>query len=189
MAHKIGGLLLAAGMSKRAGPINKLLAPINGTPMIVTALDRLLNSKCDPVIAVTGHEALRIEQALIQSNVQFVHNPDFASGMASSLRCGVLAMPEGVDAILITLADMPHIKPSTYEALINGYAPEKGHHICVPIEANKHGNPVLIGRNYFAQVKHLQGDKGGKPIIEKNPEAVLVPPVDDPGIHQDHDTV
>ena len=110
MAHKIGGLLLAAGMSKRAGPINKLLAPINGTPMIVTALDRLLNSKCDPVIAVTGHEALRIEQALIQSNVQFVHNPDFASGMASSLRCGVLAMPEGVDAILITLADMPHIK-------------------------------------------------------------------------------
>ena len=189
MAHRIGGLLLAAGMSKRAGSINKLLAPINGTPMIETALDRLRDSSCDPVIVVTGHEALRIEQALMLPNIQFIHNPDYASGMASSLRCGVAAMMSSVDAILIALADMPHIKPTTYETLIKSYAPESGHHICVPTEGNKRGNPVLIGHKYFTQVEQLQGDKGGKPIIEKNPEAVLEVPVDDPGIHQDHDTI
>ena len=189
MDYKVGALLLAAGMSTRAGPINKLLAPINGTPMAKTALDQLQKSLCHPIFIVTGHEAVRVKQILICPGVQFVHNSDYSSGMASSLRCGVDAMASGLDAILITLSDMPHIEPSTYDALIKKYAPEKGHHICVPIRKGKRGNPVLIGHKYFGQFQQLQGDKGGKQILDKNTDAVLEVLVNDPGIHQDYDII
>jgi molybdenum cofactor cytidylyltransferase len=189
VAYKIGALLLAAGMSKRAGLINKLLVPINGTPMAVTALDQLRKSLCRPIFIVTGHEAKRVEQILMCTGVRFVHNPNYSSGLASSLRCGVEAMASGLDAILITLADMPHIESSTCDALIKNYAPEKGHHICVPLQKGKRGNPVLIGHKYFSQFQQLWGDKGGKQIIDKNTNSVLEVLVDDPGVHQDYDFI
>ena len=189
MAYKVGALLLAAGMSTRAGPINKLLAPINGTPMAETVLDQLQKSLCYPVFIVTGHEAERVEQVLRCPGVQFVHNSDYSSGMASSLRCGVEAMANGLDAILITLADMPHIDSSTCDALIKKFAPEKGYHICVPLQNGKRGHPVLIGHKYFGQFQKLRGDKGGKQILDNNTDAVLEVQVDDPGIHQDYDVI
>ena len=189
MSYKVGALLLAAGMSKRAGAINKLLAPINGTPMAKTALYQLQKSLCYPIFIVTGHEKVLVEKALMCPEVQFVHNPDYSSGMASSLRCGVEAMANGLDAILITLADMPHIESSTCDALINKYTPEKGHHICVPLQKGKRGNPVLIGHKFFGQFQLLRGDKGGKQIIDKNTDAVLEVLVDNPGIHQDYDVI
>ena len=189
MAYKVGALLLAAGMSKRSGLINKLLAPVNGISMVETSLDQLQKSLCHPIFIVTGHEAERIEQILMCAGVRFVHNPDYSSGMASSLRCGVEAMANGLDAILIALADMPHIESSTCDALIKKYAPEKGHHICVPLQKGKRGNPVLIGHEYFGQLQQLRGDKGGKQILYKNTDAVLEVLVDDPGIHQDYDVI
>jgi molybdenum cofactor cytidylyltransferase len=189
VTYKVGALLLAAGMSKRSGLINKLLVPVNGTPMVENALDQLQKSLCDPIFIVTGHEAARVEQVLTCPGVQFVHNPDYSSGMASSLRCGVGAMASGLDAILITLADMPHTESSTCDALIKKYDPEKGHHICVPLQKGKRGNPVLVGHKYFGQFQQLRGDKGGKQILDKNINAVLEVLVDDPGIHQDYDVI
>ena len=189
MAYKVGALLLAAGRSTRAGLINKLLAPINETPMAKMALDQLKKSQCHPIFIVTGHEAARVEHILMSQGVLFVHNPNYSSGMASSLRCGMEAMANGLDAVLITLADMPYIEASTCDALIKKYAPEKGHHICVPVQKRRRGNPVLIGHKYFGQFQQLLGDKGGKQILDKNPDAVLEVLVDDPGIHQDYDVI
>ena len=189
MTYKVGGLLLAAGMSTRAGMINKLLAPIDGTPMVKTTLNKLQESLCHPIFIVTGHEAARIMQILMSQGCRFVHNPDYSSGMASSLRCGVDAVTDELDAILICLADMPHIKSSTCDALIKKYAPEKGHHICVPVQKSKRGNPVLIGHKYFDQFQKLLGDRGGKQVLDRNPDTVLEVLVDDPGIHRDYDVI
>jgi molybdenum cofactor cytidylyltransferase len=189
VAYKVGALLLAAGMSTRAGPVNKLLAPINGVPMAKTALDQLQKSRCHPIFIVTGHEAARVEKILVSPGVRFVHNLDYSSGMASSLRCGVEAMVNGLDAILIALADMPHIESSTCDALIKKYAPEEGHHICVPLHKGKRGNPVLMGHKYFSQFQQLRGDKGGKQMLDANTNAVLEVLVNDPGIHRDYDVI
>ena len=189
MAYKVGALLLAAGMSTRAGPINKLLTPINGTPMAKTALYQIQKSQCHPIFIVTGHESARVEQILMSPGIRFVHNLDYSSGMASSLRCGVEAMENGLDAIIIALADMPHIKPSTCDALIKKYSPVKSHHICVPFQKGKRGNPVLIGHKYFGEFQQLRGDKGGKKILDENTNSVLEVLVNDPGIHRDYDVV
>lgn len=188
MTYKVGGILLAAGLSRRAGDINKLMVPIDGIAMARRCLTSLINSGCDPIYVVTGHEAKRIEAELTSDAVSFVHNKDFEEGMASSIRTGVGMMEKNVDAVLIALGDMPHVKPVTYKALINNYAPEQGHEICMPNDQGKPGNPVLFGRRFFSDLTNISGDKGAKSIALKNAEFVVDVAVDDPGIHLDHDT-
>ena len=189
MAYKIAAILLAAGMSKRAGPVNKLLAPIDGVAMVKQCLDVVMRSACDPVLVVTGHEAPRIEAALNRSGISFVHNDTYAEGMASSIRRGINALADDVDGVVIVLGDMPHIQPQTYEALFKAFALDQGHQIYVPVQGGARGNPVLFGRRFFADLEQLKGDKGGKPVMEKNTTDVFEVPVNDPGIHRDHDVV
>ncbi|MEE8332607.1 MAG: NTP transferase domain-containing protein, partial [Alphaproteobacteria bacterium] len=75
---RIAAIILAAGQSRRMGSTNKLLAEIDGKPMVVHAADAALNSHADPVIVVTGHEPEQVAAALDGRAVELVHNPDFA---------------------------------------------------------------------------------------------------------------
>ncbi len=189
MSPKIGLILLAAGLSRRSGKTNKLLAPIDGKPMVLAAVDAAMASDCGPVVVVTGHEAERVKEALAGRDVVFVHNEDYAEGMASSIRCGVRALADQVEGILIGLGDMPHIQSETCAALINAFDPDQGRDICVPVCDGRPGNPVLFGRRLFSSLEHLKGDTGGKAVIRDNPACLIKVPVDDPGIHIDHDVV
>jgi len=189
MSFKIAGVLLAAGLSRRAGPVNKLLVPIDGIAMGRRCLACMLESGCAPIVVVTGHEAARVEAELAVDGAEFVYNKAFADGMGSSVQAGVAALPADVDAVIIGLADMPHVQPQTYARLRDAYAPEAGQHICVPSFQGKPGNPVLFGRRFFKALLQCAGDKGGRLIVAENPDCVVEVPVSDPGIHMDHDTV
>lgn len=189
MAYKIAALMLAAGMSRRAGTINKLLAPIDGVPMARRSLDVLVGSRCAPVYVVTGHEAQRVESALGGKGVRFVFNEGFADGMGASIASGIKAMPADVDGVLIGLGDMPTIQTETCDALIKAFAPDQGKDICIPSYNGKRGNPVLFGRQWFAALELLTGDVGGRTIIQNNKPHILDVLVDDPGIHIDHDVI
>lgn len=188
-ADKIGAVLLAAGLSRRAGPVNKLLTSIDGTAIVRRSLSQLVASKCDPIIVVTGHQAEKIENALVKEPVTFVYNHAYPEGMAASIRSGIAALPSDVDAGFIVLGDMPHIRVETYKALIGAFDPNLGHEICVPIFKGKYGNPVLFGRRFFNELAAQQGDKGGKSVLKKRHEFVIEVDVDDPGIQLDYDTV
>lgn len=189
MSYKIAALVLAAGLSRRAGPVNKLLVPLEGTPIVERALRPVIACGCDPVLVVTGHQAEQIEHALIGRPVSFVFNEAYTEGMASSLRAGISALPADVDAALIILGDMPHVRGETYKILMSAFDPEKGREIGVPVCDGKTGNPVLFGRRFFADLEALQGDKGGKLVLDKYREFVAEIDVDDPGIQLDYDTV
>ena len=86
---RIAALLLAAGQSRRMGAVNKLLADIDGAPMVRRVAEALAASKTwGPTLAVTGHEAVRVREALAGLDVTFVHNADYADGLSASLRRG-----------------------------------------------------------------------------------------------------
>ncbi len=89
--HRIAGLVLAAGRSTRMGGPNKLLEEINGRALVRIATDHVLASGARPVIVVTGHQRERVERALAGLAVTFVHNPDFADGLSTSLKAGIAA--------------------------------------------------------------------------------------------------
>src|SRR5262249_24798835 len=89
---RVAALVLAAGRSRRMGAENKLLAKLDGTPLVVRAVDTALASRARPVIVVTGHMADEVRSALIERSVSFVHNGEWGEGMSTSLRAGIAAL-------------------------------------------------------------------------------------------------
>ena len=102
-------IVLAAGRSTRMGGPNKLLAELDGKKLVRIVTEQALASKASEVIVVTGHQAELVEQALGGLKVKFVRNPDFAGGLASSVKAGIAAVPANADGAVVCLGDMPLI--------------------------------------------------------------------------------
>src|SRR5256886_11407416 len=122
----IAAVVLAAGRSTRMGGPNKLLAEIAGRPLLRIVVEEALASHAKPVIVVVGHERAEVEQALAGLPVQFVHNPDFAQGLGTSLKAGIAAVPAEADGAIVCLADMPPVDARLLNRLIAAFDPDPG---------------------------------------------------------------
>lgn len=186
--RRIAALVLAAGRSTRMGSRNKLLVEVGGKPMVRRVVETLLASRARPILVVTGHERERIEAALAHLPVTFVHNPDHAQGLSTSLRAGIEALPEACDGVLVCLGDMPRLGAAIVDRLIDTFSPEEGRAIVVPTCAGRRGHPVLFGRAFFEAMRGLAGDVGARSLIDAHPEAVAEVETGDPGVLLDVDT-
>lgn len=184
----IGAIILAAGQSRRMGRVNKLLAEVDGTPMVVHVARALLASRAKPVIVVLGHQPDEVKAALAGLDVGFAHNPDFAGGLSSSLKAGLAALPDEADGAVVALGDMPRVTAGDVDALIDAFEPRAGRTICVPVHDGKRGNPVLWARRYFADMAGVSGDVGARHLIGENADQVCEVERDNPGILLDLDT-
>ena len=185
---RIGAVLLAAGRSTRMGGVNKLLSEIEGVPMVARVAQRLLASKARPIIAVLGSQADEIEIALGKLPVERVRNPDFAEGLSTSLKRGVVALPPDLDGALICLGDMPLISGRHIDRLVAAFNPIEGRAIIVPTRRGKRGNPVLWSKRFFPEMAELAGDVGAKHLIGEHAELVAEVEMDDDAVLVDIDT-
>jgi molybdenum cofactor cytidylyltransferase len=184
----VSAVVLAAGRSTRMGGPNKLLAELNGQKLVRIVTEQALASKAKDVIVVTGHQAELVEKALAGLNVTFVRNPDYAGGLASSVKAGISAVPGNADGAVICLGDMPMISAGLIDHLIDGFAPDRGNLIAVPVSDGRRGNPVLWSRRFFNELMTLDGDVGARHLIAKHNEAVAEIPVEGDGAFLDIDT-
>jgi molybdenum cofactor cytidylyltransferase len=185
---KVAALVLAAGQSRRMGHANKLLAPVDGRPMVAHAVDAMLASRADPVIVVTGHQADAVRTALGGRTVVWTHNPDFASGLSSSLAVGLAALPEDAEGVVIGLGDMPRITAAQIDRLIAAFNPLEGRAIVVPTVRGKRGNPVLFATRFAPEMRAIGGDVGARHLIGEHAEEVVEIESDDDGALLDIDT-
>ena len=183
---RIAAVVLAAGRASRMGS-NKLIAELDGEPIVRRTVRAVLGSRARPVIVVTGHEAEEVRAALAGLDVQFAHNPDYALGMSTSLRVGVAAAG-AVAGVLICLGDMPRLEPRHLDAVIDAYRSGDPDEIVVPTCDRKRGNPVLWPQSYFAEIAELTGDVGARALIDRHAEQVRLLAIDDPAILVDIDT-
>ena len=170
---RIAVVILAAGQSRRMGSINKLLAEVDGKPMVRHALDAATASQGKPIILVSGHEADRVTRAVEASGVLIVHNPDYAQGLSTSVRVGLGAVPEDCDGAIIMLSDMPQVTADHLNRLIAAFDPAEGRAICVPSWRGKIGNPTLWAKRFFDEMCTLDGDTGAKHLIGTYGEVVV----------------
>jgi molybdenum cofactor cytidylyltransferase len=184
----ISAVILAAGRSTRMGGPNKLLAELRGKSLVRIVTEQVLASKASDVTVVTGHQAKEVEHALQGLKVRFVHNPDFASGLASSVKTGIAAVPNQSDGAVVCLGDMPLIDAHLVDRLIDAFAPDRGMLIAVPVSDNRRGNPVLWSRRFFGELMSLDGDIGARHLIARHGDAVAEVPVDGQGAFVDIDT-
>jgi molybdenum cofactor cytidylyltransferase len=162
------------------------MAPLNGEPMIAATVKNLKSAAVDCIVVVTGHAHAAVEAALKHFDVTFAHNPDFASGLSSSLRVGVLAAGEA-DAIVVCLGDMPRVTAETVDRMIAAFNPTEHRSIIVPSHKGQFGNPVLWGAEHFSQLKSLEGDKGARMLLASLKDEVTEIETDD-GVLLDADT-
>lgn len=184
----VAGILLAAGRSTRFGETNKLLAELEGTPIVRHSAQVLLDpaTSLDRVVAVVGHEGDQVRAAL-PDGVRIVENPHYREGQASSVRVGLQAVHhEYLDAAVFALGDKPTIQPETVGLLVRAFQAELGDPLAAAYEGRR-GNPVLFGARHFDALATVDGDTGGRAILLHSDNGVLVA-TDDPGVVRDVDT-
>ncbi len=164
-ASRIYGIVLAAGKSSRMGS-NKLLADVGGKALVAHTVEKLKASALQEILVVTGNGAKEVEVVLRSTGVSFVHNPQFAEGLSTSLKCALAALPEDADGALVCLGDMPLVDAQTVNRLISSFSVEDHRTICVPTFNGLRGNPVLWGKQHFGSLMEISGDQGGRLLME-----------------------
>lgn len=161
-------VILAAGKASRMGEggKHKLLAEFDGIPLVRRSALTALGADAVSVIVVTGHRRSEIEATLDELALTLIDNPDYASGMASSLIAGFSSRSaDSADGILVMLADMPHISTTHLDALILAFRNAGGEAVIRAVSQGKPGNPVILPHSLNRAVLMLQGDVGARDII------------------------
>ena len=153
----VAGLVLAAGAGRRfGGP--KALAVSDGTPWVVRAVRRLQAGGCEPVLVVTGAMAADVNallvNALLRETAIVVANPDWPTGVGSSVRAGLAAAAERpeVDAVVILPVDLPHVDEHDVRIVVAAVrSTTDPREVLLQAEFDgESGHPVAIGRHHWA---------------------------------------
>lgn len=184
---RVAGVLLAAGTSSRFGAANKLLASVDGDPLVRHAARTLVAADLDPLVAVVGHEADGVRAALDGLGFAVVENPDYAAGQATSVRVAVAALDSNaVAAAVFALGDMPAVAPESVEALVAAHRAGHGTALAAA-HGGERGNPVLFDATRFPALAGVDGDVGGRELLHSGEDSALVE-TGDPGVQRDVDT-
>ncbi|HEY1799109.1 MAG TPA: molybdopterin-binding/glycosyltransferase family 2 protein [Stellaceae bacterium] len=186
---RIAALLLAAGKSSRMGGPNKMLAEIEGRPMVARVAQRLLSSQARPIVAVLGNMADEVDAAIGKLPLERVRNPDFADGLSTSLKRGIAALPkDDLDGVIVCLGDMPMVTGRDLDRLIAAFNPLEGRAIVVPVRQGRRGNPILWSSRFFPEMQALSGDVGARQLIQEHADLVAEIEMDSDAVLVDIDT-
>ena len=185
--QNVVAIVLAAGRSLRMGPKNKLLEKLGGKSILHHVITALQESQIKSIVVVLGHEAAKIKNDLEGEDVTYVMNPDYKQGIGTSISAGIRSVAKSARGALIMLGDMPVISAKTIDKLVNDFNRNSQAEIVVPTYEDQPGNPVLWSNRFFPQLSSLSGDRGGKPLIEKNTDVVSFCSVDSESVHLDVD--
>lgn len=167
---QIGGVVLAAGASRRLGQPKQLLQ-LGGKPALQYVIDAAKAAGLDPLLVVLGHAADTIQQHIDVAGCTVLLNPDYAAGQSTSVRTALDHLPEDVEAVVFLLGDQPLVEPAVIQALVAAFRETRAP-IVQPRYAEGRGNPVLIARALFPELQQLEGDTGARPVIERHRDRV-----------------
>ena len=185
---KVGAIILAAGKSERMYGKNKLLEKVNEETLLKRIIDETLQTSVDDIIVVLGHESKIVQNSLRNLPVNFAKNENYENGISSSIKTGINSLQADIDGAIIILADMPKINCQHIDKIIKSYFASNNQSIFVPVHKGKKGNPVLLDKSHFEEIKNLTGDIGAREIISFNKHKVKEIKINDTAIFFDIDT-
>ncbi|MBI3803077.1 MAG: nucleotidyltransferase family protein [Nitrospirae bacterium] len=169
----VAAVILAAGLSRRLGQPKQLL-PFEGRSLIRRTTEQVIaagESQWEEVVVVLGHEAAKVQQELKGLAIRTVFNPRFAMGMSASLIAGLQAVIPQAEGAMIFLGDQPIVSTEIIQSMLTRY--RKSHKsIIVPAYGGVRGNPVLFSRSVFSELMDLEGDRGGREVVMRDPKRV-----------------
>ncbi|MHC4558950.1 MAG: nucleotidyltransferase family protein [Planctomycetota bacterium] len=167
----ICAIVLAAGRSRRMG-VQKLLLPFGGKTVIAHIVDQLLASTIGKVHVVVGHQGTRISRELSGRPVSIVNNPNYKSGMLSSVRCGLRELPRECKAVLVALGDQPSITSKLIDQMLKSFA-DTEKRILVPLYDGKRGHPILFSEFYRTEILTHYDNLGLRGLLHAHSDDVF----------------
>jgi molybdenum cofactor cytidylyltransferase len=182
----ICGIILAAGEGKRMGKV-KLTLPLGDKQLIEWVLQAVKLAPLDKYFLVVRPEDKEMIKIGESWGAEIVLNPEYRSGMSSSIRKALDQISsEVVEGIFILLGDQPLINPSIIYKMLKAFTPGK-REIIVPFYKDKQGNPVLFDNYWKEELMKLSGDVGGRVLIKAHPERIKRIKIPDESIFIDID--
>jgi molybdenum cofactor cytidylyltransferase len=168
-AMNVGAVILAAGSSSRMGRPKQTLQ-FKGTSLLKRATLAALDATCRPVVVVTGAHAELSRRELDQLDVCEAFNPDWETGMGSSVRAGIkalISMDAAVAAAVLLLCDQPHVTSAVVSSLLAAHQ-TTGRPLIASAYGESFGVPALFSRTLFKELTQLAGSSGAKEIIKRH---------------------
>lgn len=183
MRTSVAGVLLAAGSGSRFGR-PKALVELDGQTLAERGVATLAAGGAAPVLVVTGAAPVELSPGY---RVRIVHNPEWRTGMGSSLRAALRAVPADVGAAVVALADQPLVGAEAVTRLIAAY--QAGASVAVAAYDGQPRNPVLLAREHWPEViATATGDQGARAFLRARPDLVTLVECGDTGRPDDIDT-
>lgn len=190
----IGGIILAAGSSRRFGEDKRLSKLESGRTILEESIFNA-NQVLNNMLIVLRFGDVQLADKLSETlSRTFKHGefecycaPDSAKGMAHSLANAIHHVRDW-KAVVVLLGDMPFIKPETIRTLVSAYNENQSKKpIIVPLKNDRQGHPVIFDHAYFSEIEELEGDMGARPIIDAHKDRVIEVTVKDSGVFMDID--
>lgn len=183
--NEVWAIVLAAGESRRMGQ-PKMLLPFDSKTIIETVIAAILESQIENILVVVGANQEAVSDTIREMPVQIVFNPDFSTGMLSSVQVGFKSLPQDASAALVLLGDQPSISAGVIDRVCEAFFASK-RSIAVPVFHGKRGHPVAIDVKYGDEIQTLLPDVGLRQVLRAHPEEILEVPIDYEGILEDID--
>ncbi|MBT8146900.1 MAG: nucleotidyltransferase family protein [Gammaproteobacteria bacterium] len=179
----IGAVVLAAGFSNRFGSLKIRARLNNGQTVLQQTMANIQQSIPNPLVVTRPDIYPQIADDCL--DVRVFDDAEKGMGATLAYAMGQILESNEWDGCLVCLADMPFIKPETYQKVRDALTPDN---IVIPFFAGRAGNPAGFGAFFFPSLTSLTGDRGGRSVIQQNPDAVVKLEVEDPAVLQDIDT-
>ena len=184
-AH-ISAIILAAGESTRMGK-PKLLLPFGDSSMIEKVVSHATRSALNKIFVVLGSDSEPIKKLLQDYPVETVYNSQYKEGMLSSVQCGLRAVPDSTNAVMVLLGDQPMIGNAITNRMIKAFKKtDKG--IIVATHLGQRGHPILFSRKYIKEVMEFPLKESLKELLQKHPQDIEEMETGQPEILRDIDT-
>jgi probable selenium-dependent hydroxylase accessory protein YqeC len=184
--RRVTAVILAAGESQRMGQTKQLM-PWGDTTVLGQTIRNAQQSAAHDVVVVTGHEAPAVAALAAEKDAVTVHNPDYAAGeMLSSLQAAVRQLSGDRAAVLVMLADQPMVTAAILDQILVAYWQGESDLIAPEFDGRR-GNPVLIGRRYFAELLTLPAGSAPRDLVRRYASDLHLVAVESDAVVQDID--
>jgi molybdenum cofactor cytidylyltransferase len=180
----ITGIILASGFSKRMEK-DKLLLEIGGVPVVERVVRAAKSSLLDDIILI--YQNNRVKEIGKQYGVRTVYNDSAHEGQSAAVKLGVRESRPDTDAFMFLVGDQPFLDPATINTLIECHA-SNPKDIIIPVYDGKRGNPAIFPSIFRDDLLAIEGDIGGRVLIEKMGERVKLVAIENSIAHIDIDT-
>jgi molybdenum cofactor cytidylyltransferase len=181
----ISGIILASGFSRRMKR-EKLILPIGGVPMLERVICAAMASDLDEVLLVYNKEEIR---ALGERHgLSLVYNAHPENGQSAAVKAGVNHANQASIGFMFLVGDQPFVSADTINRLISVFNTEKSR-IVAPVYGTQRGNPVIFPSALKQDLLALEGDQGGRAIMDQMQSLIRLVAIQDEREATDIDSV